>query len=240
MRRVIPIVLIRNGGVYKGARFQKHRYLGDPRNTVRIFNDKEVDELIFLDIGASKQESSPDLRLVEEIAEHCYVPFAYGGGIKTISHARSILRAGADRVAINTLAFDDFSYIQRIADEFGSSSLIGAVDYRSSIMGKMKTFDHRRIFQNGQDVLRHCRRLQDSGVGELLLTSVDREGSFQGLDLEFLRIASEAMKIPVIGAGGVGSNQNIVDGFEIGRLSGVGVGSFFVLSGRGGSFLISY
>ena len=192
--RVIPCLLLREGGLVKTVRFKSEKYIGDPINAVRIFNEKEVDELIFLDIDASRENRTPDIRLIQDIATECFMPFAYGGGITTIDQIKSILRAGVEKVVLNARALQNPEFVREAARHFGSSTIIGAIDVKKDFWGTHKVFDHVKRKITGLNPIDYAKSLESAGVGEIFLNNVDRDGTYAGLDISMIDEMNKAYR----------------------------------------------
>ena len=237
--RVIPCLLLRGRGLVKGIRFKDYRYVGDPINAVHIFNEKEVDELAFMDITATEENRTPDLSHIRQIADECYMPFSVGGGIRKIENIRDILNAGAEKVILNTAAIESPGLIRQAADKFGSQCIVASIDVKKNILGKYEVITHSGTKKTGKDPVTYARELMEEGAGEILLTSIDREGTMEGYDLNLTKIVSEALTIPVIASGGAGKNKDFKDAVEAGA-SAAAAGSMFVFHGRRRAVLINY
>jgi len=239
-KRVIPCLLIQNRGLVKTVKFKNPKYVGDPVNAIRIFNEKEVDELVVLDIDASKENREPDYELIAEIAGECFMPICYGGGIRTLEHARKIFALGIEKIAINAAALSDLSLLKQIADQFGSQSVVCSVDCKKSFLGKYSVYSH----VDGRDAKRTPREwvdeVQEAGAGEIFLNAVDRDGTQSGFDLQLIRSVVEVAHIPVIACGGAGSIDDLNAAIDEGGASAVAAGSFFVFHGKHKAVLISY
>lgn len=237
--RVIPCLLIHNGGLVKTKKFSNPRYVGDPINAIRIFNDKEVDELILLDISASKENREPNYELIEQLAGECFMPLCYGGGIRTVEQARTLFRLGLEKISLQTAALDDVSLLKKIAGEFGSQSVVGSVDIKRNWFGKPGLYmskSGRILPQSWQD---YIQQLVAAGAGEIMLTAVDRDGTLEGMDNGLITEASAALPVPLIAVGGVGSLSDIKAAVDAGA-SAVAAGSFFVFHGPHRAVLITY
>jgi len=238
--RVIPCLLLKGSGLVKGTRFGGHKYVGDPLNAIRIFNEKRVDELLFLDITACAEKRIPKLELVERIAEECFMPFGVGGGIRDLADIRAILKAGAEKVCINTAAVETPRVIQEAADTFGSQSVVVSIDVKRPLFRGPKAFVRGGRSATGLDPVALARKVQDLGAGEILLTSIDREGTGEGYDLELVRGVAEAVTIPVIASGGAGRIEDFKAALNLGRADAVSAGTMFVFHGPKRAVLISY
>jgi len=239
MNRVIPCLLMRDGGLYKGAAFKNHRYVGDPFNAVRVFNGFEVDELALLDIGASLQGRVIDHEYIQQVASECFIPLTVGGGVKTVEQARKLLQCGAEKIVINSALFDDPSMISRMAEAFGSQSVVVSVDVGKPLFGGYAVYSHSGTRKQKVSLTDWVTELERRGAGELLLTSVDREGSMGGLDTKLISQVSSLVKIPVVAAGGAGSLSDIKQAMNAGA-NAVSAGAMFVFHGERRAVLISY
>lgn len=228
--RVIPCLLLRNAGLVKTVRFADAVYVGDPINTVRIYNEKEVDEIIFLDIVATPSGKSPQFSLITEIATECFMPFAYGGGIRTIEDAKQLLSAGAEKVAVNSAAFERPELITEIASRFGSQSVIASIDVKKRLLGRYEVFTGGGRRATGIDPVAYAVRMQELGVGEILLTSIDRDGTMKGYDVDLIQGVARAVDVPVIACGGAGRIEDFGAAVHAGA-SAVAAGSMVVYQG---------
>ena len=238
--RIIPCLLLKNSGLVKTINFKNPKYVGDPLNTVRIFNEKEVDELIFLDIDASPKNTEPNYKLLAEIANECFMPLAYGGGIKTFEQAQRIFNIGIEKVAINTASYSNLNLISQIAKVYGIQAVIGVIDVKKNLFGKNQLVSNSANTKHKLAIEDWIKKLEDAGIGELLITSVDSEGTWKGLDLELIKLVTSISKVPVIAHGGVGNEQHIIDGIKIGKANAVAIGSFLVYQKQGMGVLINY
>jgi len=237
--RVIPCLLLKNNGLYKGVKFKNHQYVGDPINAVRIFNDKEVDEIVFLDITATASNREPHYELIRDIASECFIPFSYGGGIKTVASAERILALGVERVILNSSAIENPSLVSEIASVYGSQSVIVSIDVKKNIWGEYTVYSHSGSKKTRQDLKSYVKQMEDRGAGEIMLTSIDRDGTTGGYDRELITMVSNLISIPLIATGGAGSLAHLADGIKHGA-SAVGAGSMFVLYGKHKAVLITY
>jgi len=239
MNRVIPCLLLKSGGLVKTIRFGDPKYVGDPINAIRIFNEKEVDELVVLDIEASKAQRLPDFDLLRQIAGECFMPLTYGGGITTIEQARTLFALGIEKICIQTSALRDISFISRLADCFGSQSVVVSIDVKKSIFGVKRLYSSYNKELLKKSWLDQLVESVEAGAGEIFLNSVDLDGTMSGMDLEIIKLASRSINVPLIATGGVGSLADIKAGVGAGA-SAIGVGSFFVFHGPLRAVLITY
>lgn len=238
--RVIPVLLLDQGRLVKGKRFKRHRYVGDPINAVKIFNDKGVDELVFLDIAARKTGKGPDFALLADIAEEAFMPFAYGGGINSIQHIERLFRLGIEKVILNTSAYENPKLVEQAVAMAGSSSIVAAMDVTQSRFGAYQVRVNNARTKTGVEPVAYAKQLADLGVGELLVTAVKHEGCACGYDLALLHQVSQAVDIPVIAAGGAGSLQDMADVVRHSQVSAVAAGQLFVFHGKHQAVLINY
>ncbi len=238
--RVIPCLLLRNGGLVKTVKFADPKYVGDPINAVRIFNEKEVDELVFLDISATAAGRGPNLELIRDIATEAFMPFGYGGGVRTIEQVASLVAAGVEKVVLNTVAPERPDFVREAARLVGSSSVVVSVDVKRSLLGKYEVVTCNGSRRTGLEPVEWARRVEDLGAGELFLTAVDRDGTQKGYDLPLLRQVTEAVTIPVIASGGAGRLADFRGAVSEGGASAVAAGSLFVFHGKHRAVLITY
>ena len=236
--RVIPVLLVKGSGLVKGVRFKKDAYIGDPLNAIRIFNEKEVDELIVLDILATVEGRGPDIERVRDWAGECFMPICYGGGVTTIDQMDALFAAGVEKISINSASVDD-RLIGDAASRFGSQSVVGCIDVRASWFGRRKVVVRRGTRAIAGDPGAWARRLRDLGVGEILLQSIDRDGTMEGYDLELIHEVSAAVDIPVVALGGAGTVDHLGQGLAAGAAA-VAAGSMFVFHGRHRAVLVTY
>ena len=237
--RVIPCLLIQDGELVKTLKFSDPKYVGDPINTIRIFNDKEVDELIVLDISASRKSREPDYALIESFSSECFMPLCYGGGIKSVKQANLIFKLGIEKICLQTAALNDPAIISYIADKFGSQSVVVSVDVKKDRKGKYKIYRSMDGKIIEQPWLQYLKEIVQAGTGEVILNSVDHDGTMAGMDLEMIREAASEVPVPLIALGGVGNLFDIKKAIEVGA-SAVSAGSFFVFQGPYRAVLITY
>jgi len=240
LTRVIPCLLLKNQGLVKTVNFKNPTYLGDPINIVKIFNDKEVDELVLLDITATIERRKPNFSLIAQIASECFMPLGYGGGIRCLDDIRQLLTLGLEKVIINSYAVENQSFIKSAADEVGSQSIVVSIDVKRSQQGKPEVVLYSGAKGTGLDPVGFAREIAAMGAGEILLNSVERDGTMQGYDLDLVTQVSRAVHIPVVACGGAGSIQDLVDAVKSGGASAAAAGSLFVFQGRHRAVLISY
>lgn len=226
-RRIIPKLLLQNGRTVKGTRFESLRDTGNPVTNARIYDAQGADELLFLDIHASRDDRTILFDVIAKVAEEVFMPFCVGGGVKTLADVRELLRAGADKVAVNTAAVETPSLVTDGARRFGVQCMVVSIDYRSDADGKAEVFTHGGTVPTGLDPVAHAVAMEKAGAGELLVTSIDRDGTMAGYDLDVLARVGAAVKIPVIASGGPGTLQHLVDAVQRADVSAVAIGSLF-------------
>lgn len=237
--RVIPSLLLRNGGLVKTVRFADARYIGDPINAVRIFNEKHVDEIAFLDISATSENRGPNFDLMAKIASEAFMPFGYGGGISTIEQVRKLFALGVEKVVLNTAAESNPQLVAQAAAEAGSSSVVVSIDVRRTMTRRYEVFTRSGARATGRDPVEYAQSLEARGAGEILLTSIDREGTMVGYDLDLVRQVGHAVGIPIIASGGAATLSHFREAVDAGA-SAVAAGSMFVYHGKRRAVLITY
>lgn len=237
--RVIPVLLLRQGGLVKTQGFNNFKYIGDPINAIRIFNEKEVDELVLLDIDASRQGREPDYKLIESVASECFMPLSYGGGIATVEQARRIFSSGVEKIALQTAALENPRLVSEIAQRFGSQSVIVSIDVKRDWLRRYRLWSSATRHVHRLDWLYGLKMLVEAGAGEVLLNSVDLDGMQQGYDLYLIQAAAQAVNVPVIALGGAAELDDFIRATQAGA-SAVAAGSLFVLQGPHRAVLISY
>lgn len=236
--RVIPCLLLKDRGLVKTINFQDPVYVGDPINAVRIFNDSEADELVFLDIEASKKNETISLDFVKKVGEEAFMPFAAGGGIKTVDDIKTILSEGAEKVVINTQAMENPSLVKEAAEIFGNQSIIVSIDVKKQD-NTYEVFTHGGTKSTSLDPVSVAKQMEELGAGEILINSIDKDGTMQGYDLELIEKISRSVKIPVIASGGAGKLGDFPKATNAGA-SAVAAGSMFVFFGNEKGILINY
>jgi len=238
--RVIPCLLLKEWGIVKTVRFDEETYIGCPINAVRVFNANNVDELILLDILATPKGRSVFTNILTQVADESFMPITVGGGIRKLADIREMLQHGADKVTINTAAVEDPDLIRAAAEKFGRQCIVVSIDVRRNNDGAFEVFTRRGTRATGIDPVEHALQMERSGAGEILLNSIDRDGTWQGYDVELIqRVASEA-SIPLIACGGAGKLEHFADAVQDGGASAVCAGSFFLFHGKRRGILINY
>jgi cyclase len=235
----MPCLLLRNRGLVKTVKFKKATYVGDPINTVRIYNQMEVDELIFLDIRATPESKEPQFKLVAEIASECFMPFTYGGGVRAIEDIARLHHLGAEKVALNTAAHETPALVTEAARRFGSQAVIVSIDVKKRLFGRTTVVTRGATVDTGKDPVAFAKEMEERGAGEILLTSVDQDGTFDGYDTDVIQRVSSAVGIPVIACGGAGTTKDFAAAVRAGA-SAVAAGSMVVYQGRNRSVLINF
>lgn len=238
--RVIPCLLLRNESLVKTVQFGNYTYIGDPCNTVRIFNELEVDELMFLDITASLEKRSPNIKVISDIANECFMPLSYGGGVKSLEMAKTIFEIGVEKIVLNTQAIATPGLITEIANIYGSQSVVVSIDVKKSIFGKYTIRSNAGKRNHYLGPIEWAKRVELLGAGEILLTSIDREGTWEGYDTGLTRSVSDSVSIPVIANGGAGSVSDLKEAVFSGGASAVALGSMVTFQKRGMGVLVSF
>jgi cyclase len=237
--RVIPILLVKDHGLVKTTRFQDPKYVGDPINAIRIFNEKEVDELTLLDISATPGRLGPNFELVEDVASECFMPLAYGGGIRDLEDAKRLFGLGVEKLVLRASAMADLSTVTRIADYAGASSVVVSVDVSRSRLGRRQLYAPTAPMHGDSDWSGFLVRAIEAGAGEIILNAVDRDGTMSGMDTDLIAAAAGVTTAPLVAVGGVGSLADIRAGIKAGA-DAIGAGAFFVFHGPRRAVLITY
>lgn len=238
--RVIPCLLLSNGGLVKTRKFKDAVYVGDPMNAIKIFNEKEVDELVLLDIKATSFGRGPDFDLLRSIASECFMPLSYGGGITSIDEIRTLLRLGIEKVILNTALVRAPHFVEQAVSIFGSQAITASIDVRRKLFGGNEVMIAAGKEGTGCNAVEAALKAEQLGVGEIFLTSIDAEGSMRGYDIELLSKVSKLVKVPVIASGGAGKLGDFSSAVQQGGASAAAAGSFFVFYGPHRAVLITY
>lgn len=238
--RVIPTLLLRGSGLVKTTRFKDPKYVGDPVNAIRIFNDKEVDELILLDISRSAEKVGPAFDIIRDTASECFMPLAYGGGIASLSDIERILSIGVEKVVLNTAAIHQPDLIEAAARAFGNQAIVVSMDVRKKLFGGYEVAGNRGTERTGLDPVAFARRCESLGAGEIMVTSIERDGTMEGYDHDLISRVSSAVATPVIASGGARDLDDMVAASKQSGASAVAAGAFFVFQGKHRAVLISY
>jgi len=238
--RVIPVLLLRNLGLVKTVKFKKHRYIGDPINAVKIFNDLKADELVFLDILASKNNKTVALDFVKKVGDEANMPFAVGGGIQTIQQIKEILNSGAEKVIINSYAAENPEFIKQASAEFGASTIVVSIDVKKDLFGKQKTYIYSGSKSTKHNPVEFAKIAEEMGAGEIIINSIEQDGVMNGYDISLIKMISEAVTIPVVAVGGAGNMSDLKLAVNEGVASAGAAGSLFVYQGPKRGVLINY
>lgn len=240
--RIIPTLLLHDKGLYKTVKYsiKKGKYVGDPINAIKIFNDKGVDELIFLDIDASKEKRGPDFNMLRNIATECFMPVGYGGGITTMEQIKQIFQIGIEKVILNSVLLEDLTLLKNASKNFGTQSIVAAVDIKKNLFGKYKIYNSAKQKNIDLDIKKYLQSLEENGAGEIYISSVDKDGTFDGYDIELMKDISKDIKVPVIINGGAKSISDFSRAIKECGVSAVSAGSMFVFNGPHKAVLITY
>lgn len=225
--RVIPTLLWKQFGLVKGVGFDSWRRVGPVLPAIKVYNQREVDELVLVDILAHKSDDDPDFESIDEFGQDCFVPLTVGGGITRIDQVQKLLRAGADKVSINTAAYVRPELVSEIANRHGAQCVVASIDVRADSKDYWQCFSQAGQFATGREVREWAREMEDRGAGEVLITSIERDGTMQGYDLALIETVAGAVKIPVIASGGAGTYQHMVQAVRQAGASAVAAASMF-------------
>jgi cyclase len=239
MIRLIPVLLLKGKGLVKTSKFKNPVYIGDPINAVRIFNEKEVDELVLCDIEASILQREPNYAWIKDIVSESFMPVGYGGGIRHMEQIRKIFDLGVEKVILNSAAFD-FKLISQAAAIYGNQSIVGCIDVKKSFFGAYNVYSKSGSIKHKTTPDEFAKQLVSAGVGEIIIQSIDNEGSMNGFDLDLTQSITSVVNVPVVASGGAGNMQHISDVLDKGKASSVAAGSFFVFKGKHKAVLINY
>ena len=237
--RVIPVLLISDGGLVKTVKFKDPTYVGDPINAVKIFNEKEIDEIVILDIDATRQNRGPDMVKIKEIAGEAFIPLAYGGGISTVQQVKELFYLGVEKVIFNYQAYKNPALLTESSKLVGSQSIVASMDVKKNWLGKYKVMVKNGKEDTGIDPVSYAQKITDAGAGEIFLNMIDRDGTYSGYDLDMIDAVSHSVKVPLIACGGASSLEDFKKAIEKGA-SAVAAGSFFVFQRAHRAVLISY
>ena len=237
--RIIPVLLLHKGGLYKTKQFKKPSYVGDPINAVRIFNEKQVDELMILDIDCSVNNSAPNYELIEEIASEAFMPVAYGGGVNSLEIAKKLFGLGIEKVVLNTILQHNTTLIQQIGDTYGAQAVVACIDFKKNLFGKTNAYFKSGSTKADQSIPQLAKVYEAAGAGELLLNDIDREGSYSGYNLTMLKELVSIVNIPVVVSGGASQVSDFTEAAQNGA-SGMAAGSMFIYQRPYNAVLISY
>ena len=238
--RIIPTLLLDGNGLVKTISFGNKTYIGDPINTIRLFNDMEVDELIFLDINSKKKDHKINFELLRGVANECFMPLAYGGGINKLDDIRRLFEIGFEKVIFNSATIENPELIIEASSLFGSQSIVGSIDIKKNLWGRKKVTIRGATKTINIDAPNHALNLQNMGCGEIFLNSVDHEGRMNGFDIELIQSVTSKVSLPVIASGGAGNLLDLRDAIHVGNASAVASGSVFIYHGKTKGILINY
>ena len=238
--RIIPILLLKNNGLYKTLKFNTPKYVGDPINAVKIFNDKCVDELCFLDISASPQGKAPNLVMLKDIASECFMPLSYGGGIKSTEMIREILNVGVEKIILNTEAIRTPQLIKESSQFFGSSTIVVSIDVKKNLFGKYHVYINGGNEKTKYDPIEWSKKVESLGAGEIIINAIDKDGTLSGYDFSLIKSIANTVNIPVVAAGGAASLTDFEKAIKDSKASAVAAGAFFVFQGKHNAVLITY
>jgi cyclase len=237
--RIIPVLLLHKGGIYKTKQFNKPIYVGDPINTVRIFNEKQVDELMILDIDCSVNNSEPNYKLIEEIASEAFMPVAYGGGINSLAIAKKLFQLGIEKVVLNTVLQHNTQIIKEIGDIYGAQAVVACIDFKKNLFGKTNTYFESGNIKSDQTIAQLSKLYEEAGAGELLLNDIDKEGTYSGYNQAILKNIVKSLQIPVVISGGASQVADFTEAAQNGA-SGMAASSMFIYQRPHNAVLISY
>jgi len=238
--RVIPCLLLQDRRLVKTQKFRKPKYVGDPINAIKIFNEKEVDEIIVLDISTTRQNRNPNFEFISELTSEAFMPFSYGGGISCLEDAMRLFNIGVEKIVLNTTVFRNPKIIEKLANIFGSQSVVISIDARKNIIGNYYAYSEagRRKEKIPPHLL--AKQVEDMGAGEILITSIDKDGMQNGYDINLIKMISDSVNIPVVACGGASSIDDFKQAVKEGGASAVAAGSMFVFHGKHRAVLITY
>lgn len=239
--RVMPCLLLKNGGLIKTVKFKNDQYVGDPLNAVRIYNQKEVDELVVFDMSRTAEGKVIDFDLVEKIASQCFMPVCYGGGVKSLQDFKALFSLGVEKVSVSSLLFDDPEIVRQAVEIFGSQSIVATIDlqrplFRSTYIIKTHSGTIKRSLKLSQ-IVSYCENL---GIGEIIINNINQEGTWEGFDIDLLKTITASAKVPVVALGGAGSLKDIQEAVDDGGASAVCIGSMAVFQSKGMGVLIKF
>lgn len=238
--RIIPCLLVHDKGLVKSVHFKNHKYVGDPINAVRIFNEKEVDELMVIDIDATVENREPDYKMIANLAAECRMPLCYGGGVKTVEQAQKIFSLGVEKIAISSVVFEDLSLIQRMVEKVGTQSVVVVLDVKKKLLGGYEVYTHNGKKKTGKNPVVFAAELEKLGVGEIVINSIDQDGLMKGYDIDLIERIRDVISIPMTVLGGAGTLADIGQLIKKFGIIGASAGSLFVFKGVYKAVLINY
>jgi imidazole glycerol-phosphate synthase subunit HisF len=237
--RVIPVLLLHRGGLVKSVKFKDYTYVGDPINAVKIFNEKEIDEIVILDIDATREKRGPDMKQLKEIAGEAFIPLSYGGGISNTEQVKELFYLGVEKVIFNTQAWEQPALITEVAKMVGSQSVVVSIDIKKNLLGKYKVYVRNGTVNTGEDPLTFAKKMENAGAGELFLNAIQRDGTYNGYELPVIKDICSQLQIPLIACGGAATIDDFAKAVQHGA-SAVAAGSMFVFQRPHKAVLISY
>lgn len=238
-KRIIPTLLLKDESLIKTINFKKYQYIGDPINTCRIFNELEVDELCFLDVFASLEKRKPNFNILKDIANECFMPLSYGGNVSSVDEAEKIFKIGFEKIVFNSASFFNKKVINDVSKTFGNQSVVVSIDVKTSFFGNKQVYALHGTKNMKINPIDWVKQVEEMGAGEILLNSIDREGTWNGLDLDLIKSVSAITSLPVIAHGGAGSTAHIKEGFEKANVSAIALGSIVVFQKKGMGVLVN-
>jgi len=239
-KRIIPVLLLKNKKLVKGIKYLNHKYVGDPINTVKIFSDKLADELLLVDISKSENNLSPDYELLSKIASEAHMPLGYGGGVKSLKQIIKIIRLGYEKIIISTKAFHSPELVKKSSKILGSQSIVVQIDYKINNLGNLTVHIHNGKFDTGIHPIHYAKRMCKLGAGEIILSSIEKEGTNKGYDVSFLAEISKEIKTPIVALGGAGSLNDMMTVFKGTEIAACAAGDMFTFYGKHRAVLINY
>ena len=240
LKRIMPCLLFDGKGLVKTVKFKHPSYVGDPINAIKIFNEKEVDELILIDINASKEKRKIDIARIAGFAGECFMPFAYGGGVKTISEFYELYKNGVEKVIVNSLMFENPEVVKEAVSKYGSQAVVACMDFKKTMFGKKSVYSYlgKSIKYSPTELVKYAEEVL--GIGELFLYNVDNDGTWEGFDYEFVKQITDISKLPIIACGGAGSNEDLKKVLYESNANAAAIGSMSVYSKKGMGVLINF
>ena len=239
-KRVIPILQLNDDELVKSIKYKNHKYVGDPINAVRIFNEIQVDEIILLDVFQSKKSLDLNYEIIKDIADECRMPFTYGGGIKNLDQVEKLFSLGVEKISINTSALENYEFIKTLSKVYGSQSIVVSIDIKKDFFGKRKLYNWKKNKILSEDIVDQIKKYTEYGAGEILINDVSNEGTLSGFDFSMLEVIEKKINVPIIINGGINSYEQINQILQNDNIDAVGVGAFFIYYGPHRTVLISY
>ena len=238
--RIIPVLLLKGNALVKSKGFKDFRYIGDPINAVKVFNDLKADELVFLDIEATKEKRTISTELVKQVGEEANMPFAVGGGIKNLDEIQNIIAKGAEKVIINTCAVENPKFIREASDNFGSSTIVVCIDVKKKFFSGNVVWSNSGSKSSKYSPKDFAKLIEENGAGEIIIQSINKDGTMSGYDLDLIKEISTTVTIPVVALGGAGNLEHMIEAYTKGFASALAAGSLFVFQGPKKGVLINY